>query len=286
MPNDAESQLKLDRPVVLACLDGVLCQGDHLLPGAKSFLRGLLASETRFLLLSNDSWRSVAEWQAVFSREGLSVNREQFLTSAEATTLCLTATAPPGARIMVIGGVGLRTELESHGLEVVDRKPDIVVVGHDPQVTYASLTSACQAVSRGALLIGSNADRTVIASDGSEIPGPGATLAFIEAATGQQAIVMGMPQPLMYHLALERLDVSTSEVTFIGDSLEARSSARMSLRSTQWSRLPAARRSVPFGEVTQSPITSSVRSRTCCRRQCGRPPPHGCMRFASRSPAL
>lgn len=212
--------VRLDRRAALVCLDGVLCQGEHLLPGAQSFMWALIEMGIPFLLLSNDSWRTIEQWQKIFRRNGVDLFPEHFLTSAQAATLCLTATAPPGARAMVIGGSGLVQELQSHGLVIVDRTPDIVAVGHDPLVSYGSLTRACHAVAHGALLVGTNADRTIVADDGTETPGPGASLAWIESVTGHRAVVMGMPQPLMYHLALERLGCSVSETTLIGDGLD------------------------------------------------------------------
>jgi 4-nitrophenyl phosphatase len=52
------------------------------------------------------------------------------------------------------------------------------------------------------------------------VPGAGAILAFIEAATETEPIVIGKPSPRMYRVAVDRMQTSLEETLIVGDRLE------------------------------------------------------------------
>ena len=49
------------------------------------------------------------------------------------------------------------------------------------------------------------------------LPGGGALVAPFEVATGQKAVVIGKPEPLLFEMALERLGVPPEQCVMIGD---------------------------------------------------------------------
>ena len=103
-----------------------------------------------------------------------------------------------------MGERGLREALTSAGIDLVDERPDVVVVGWDRSVDYARLRDASLAVQRGATLIASNADASYPAEDGSRWPGAGAIVAAIETTCVVRAEVMGKPESPILEAALRR----------------------------------------------------------------------------------
>ena len=71
----------------------------------------------------------------------------------------------------------------------------------------------------GLEFIGTNPDRTY-PTPGGLIPGAGAILAAVEAATDICPTIMGKPSPEMYRVAMERLETRPEETLVVGDRLE------------------------------------------------------------------
>ena len=121
-------------------------------------------------------------------------------------------------RAFVVGERGLREALTSAGIDLVDERPDVVVVGWDRSVDYARLRDASLAVQRGATLIASNADASYPAEDGSRWPGAGAIVAAIETTCVVRAEVMGKPESPILEAALRRAGGGRPLV--VGDRLD------------------------------------------------------------------
>jgi 4-nitrophenyl phosphatase len=92
------------------------------------------------------------------------------------------------------------------------------VAGFDRSLTYAKLRRAALFIRAGVPFYGTNPDRTFPTPQGL-IPGAGATLAALEAATDTRAIVIGKPSPSMLYLALDRMGVLPEETLVVGDRL-------------------------------------------------------------------
>ena len=125
----------------------------------------------------------------------------------------------PGGTAFVIGEGGLLTALHRNGYSVVDQSPDYVVVGEGRTVTLEMLETAVQMIFDGARLVATNLDPNCPTKTGTR-PGCGATIAYLEAATGTRAFSCGKPSPIMMREARKELGVSTSETIMIGDTME------------------------------------------------------------------
>jgi 4-nitrophenyl phosphatase len=71
----------------------------------------------------------------------------------------------------------------------------------------------------GAWFIATNPDKTLPTEEGL-IPGNGAIVAALEAATGVAPFVVGKPEPAIFDLALARMGVGKEGAAVIGDRLE------------------------------------------------------------------
>ncbi len=207
-------------------MDGVLWHGEQPMPGLPEFFAFLERHHIAFVLATNNSSRSPGQYVAKLARFGVSIPEENVLTSGQATAAYLASIAPPGAPVYPIGGEGLRHTLTQYGFVCIGgyaaappAQPVYVVVGWDPELTWKKLEEATLLINAGAQLIGTNPDRSYPTERGP-VPGNGAQLAALEAATGVSAVVVGKPSPWMYREALRRMDAGPETTVVIGDRLD------------------------------------------------------------------
>ena len=74
-------------------------------------------------------------------------------------------------------------------------------------------------IRRGAKFVGTNADKTLPSAEG-DIPGAGAIIAAIQAATDVAPLVIGKPERAMFDIAVEKLGVTREAIAMLGDRLE------------------------------------------------------------------
>jgi 4-nitrophenyl phosphatase len=201
-------------------MDGVIYRGKVPIPGAGQFLDALRTTGTPFLLLTNNASLTEAQYAARLAEMGIEMEPERILTSGEATAMYLAQVAPPGTPVFAIGEDGLRTPLEKRGFVLRD-DPDVdyVVVGFDRGFSYQKLSTATLAIRAGAQFIGANPDKTYPNEQGL-VPGNGALLAAIEAATDTAPLVIGKPQPAIFELALQKLQAQPKTTAILGDRME------------------------------------------------------------------
>lgn len=200
-------------------MDGVLYRGRRPLPGAKEFLHHLEERYTAYILVTNNSTRTPEEYVAVLKEMGIDVVPERILTSALATADYLGNLLPQGARLYLIGEEGLYSALAAQGFEFGKGDIEAVVVGMDRQLTYEKLKTATIAIRQGARFVGANPDKSFPAEEAT-LPGAGAILAAIVAATDVKPTIIGKPEPTLFQMALQRMGATEKETGVIGDRLE------------------------------------------------------------------
>jgi len=200
-------------------MDGVLYHGNRQLPGAAEFIVALQGEEIPFLLVTNNSTLTPEAYVDKVGRMGMQVTPEDILTSSIAAAEYLSKVAPPGALVQVIGENGVRTALLDKGFELVDRGGDYVVVGMDRGLTFDVLSRATLAIRAGATFIGTNPDMTLPVEEG-QVPGNGAVLAALQAATGVKPFIIGKPEAALLEIGMERLGVTREGTAILGDRVE------------------------------------------------------------------
>ncbi|MCA9177452.1 MAG: HAD family hydrolase [Planctomycetales bacterium] len=199
-------------------MDGVIYRGGEPIPGAAEFVKRLLRENIPFLFLTNNSQRTRRDVAMKLSRMGIPVGESHIFTCAMATARYLAKRSPHGTAF-VIGEGGLLMALHRNGYAVVDKSPDYVVVGEGRTVNLEMLETAVQMILDGAKLIATNLDPNCPTRHGTR-PGCGATVAYLETATGCRAMSMGKPSPIMMRAARKELGLATSETIMVGDTLE------------------------------------------------------------------
>lgn len=202
---------------VLFDMDGVLYRGAQPLPGVNELLAFLEAHGIGYASITNNASLTPQQFAAKVQQMGLKLAADRIMTSSVATNVYLRSVAPRGTSVYAIGMNGLIEPLFGDGYFTLDEQaPAYVVVGVDFEVTYAKLRAACLAIRAGAGFIGTNPDKTFPAEDGI-VPGCGALLAALEAATDQKPMIIGKPEPGMFIAALALLEAQAPTTLIIGD---------------------------------------------------------------------
>ncbi len=205
---------------VISDMDGVIYRGSQLVNGADHFIHNLLDRGIPFLFLTNNSEQTSMELVLKLKKMGVNgLEEKHFLTSAKTTALFLSQ-QKPGASCYVLGGDGLRHEIEAASCLLSETSPDYVVVGKTRSADFKMLTTASRLVAGGSKFIGTNPDLIDPVEGGGFEPAAGAILAAVEAATGKKPYIVGKPNALMMLIARKQLGAHSSETVMIGDRMD------------------------------------------------------------------
>jgi len=199
-------------------MDGVINKGFHLIPGANEFVERLFAGEHKFLFITNNSYHTPGELKERLHKIGIDVGEEYFYTSAMATASFLDY-QKKNCSAYVIGGKGLKVELERMGVTITNEKPDYVIVGETEEYDYVRIMEATWLIQEGAKFIATNPDITGPTSRGP-VPACGALVSPIQKVTGVTPYFLGKPNPAMMYWARKKLMVHTRNSFMIGDRME------------------------------------------------------------------
>lgn len=202
-------------------LDGVIYRGEQPLPGASDTILALRHLGHQVYFFTNNSSKSRPFYQEKLQRMGIPADIEHIMTAGYATALYLVENGARGASVFAIGEFGLLGELEAVGMNLTDDEPvDYVVVGIDRQFNYSTLVKAQRAILAGAKFIATNPDTTYPLEAGRVVPGNGALVAAIRAATGVDPIMIGKPETAALHEILELARANPADTIVVGDRLD------------------------------------------------------------------
>jgi NagD protein len=203
---------------VIMDMDGVVVQGDHLVPGAQDLLDRLMDRGIKFLILTNNSIYTPRDLAARLQYLGLQVPPESLYTSALATARFLHDQKPNGSAF-AIGESGLTTALHGIDYTLTEHDPDYVVLGETTSYSFDRVARAVRLVMGGARFIATNPDPIGPGREGM-VPATGSLAALITRASGVDAYFVGKPNPLMLRTALRTLDVHSSNAIMVGDRMD------------------------------------------------------------------
>ncbi len=205
---------------VLFDMDGVIYRGKQPLPGVHAVLRFCDEQSIRYACISNNATMTRQQYGEKLAAMHIPISGEQVLGSALATAHYLRSHYPRGTTIYALGMDGLHDALFGDGyFAYQEQQPQLVVQGADMAFGYEKLKIATLAIRAGARFIATNTDRTFPNEEGL-VPGSGTLTAILQAATDVEPLVVGKPQPTMFHVALEWLGSTPEATLMIGDRLE------------------------------------------------------------------
>lgn len=206
---------------IILDMDGVLWKDNEPIGDLPAIFTRLRARGIRVILATNNSTRTPDQYVEKLAKFGVSINLSQVINSANAMAHLLKRAFPQGGPLYVIGEEGLVKALAAQGFTSVgaDGAPIAVVAGLDRQITFEKLKYATLLIRQGLPFYGTNPDRSFPTPYGL-IPGSGAILAALQAATDVSPIIAGKPSPELYNLALEILQLEAQDTLAVGDRLE------------------------------------------------------------------
>lgn len=205
---------------VLLDLDGVVYLGPVAVPGAPEALAQLRERGVRVGFVTNNAARPPAAVAAHLSEIGVPAEPGDVVTAAQAGARLVVDRFGAGAKVLVVGGAGVREALDEVGLvgiESADDDPAAVLQGWGVDLTWAQLNEAAIAIHRGALWFATNVDPTR-PTDRGLVPGNGAAVAAVQLAVPVRPEVAGKPYRPLLAQTVERL--GTHRPLFVGDRLD------------------------------------------------------------------
>ena len=207
-------------------LDGVIWRGSTAIEGAVEAVGRLRAAGKRCFYCTNNSGRTQRDFATRLRGIGLELEEQDVITSSSATAIYLAEQYKEPFTAYVIGGEGIVTALQGIGARILTAEEaaklppvDCVVVGIDRNFTYDKMRLAQQFILRGARFIATNRDATFPTEDGV-VPGAGAVVAGVAAASGVTPLTIGKPEPTMLHLALKNFGLAATTTVMVGDRLD------------------------------------------------------------------
>lgn len=202
---------------LLIDLDGTLYHGRLRIEGADLLIKRLKQLQIPFLFVTNNSSRTPEQVAKHLMDMGIPAVPEEVCTSSLAAAQYI-AEESPGAKVAMLGEVGLREALRSAGLNIVQEDPDYVIQGIDRAFDYNKLTRAVRWIQEGAVSILTNPD-LLLPSDDGLVPGAGSLGAAIEAASGVKPTIIGKPSSIVMKYASEQIGLAPEDTCVIGDNI-------------------------------------------------------------------
>ncbi|MEE1810403.1 HAD hydrolase-like protein [Streptomyces sp. BE133] len=220
-PSGSSTALNEAYDTALLDLDGVVYAGGHAIVHAVESLGAARDGGMHLAYVTNNALRPPAAVAEHLTEIGVPTEPADVITSAQAVARLMADQLPPGARVLVVGGEGLRVALRERGLvpvESADDEPVAVAQGYGgPDMTWGRFAEAAYAIARGVPWFASNTDLTIPSARGIA-PGNGAAVEVVRIATGAEPQVAGKPLPPMHRETVLRTGAERPLV--VGDRLD------------------------------------------------------------------
>jgi HAD superfamily hydrolase (TIGR01450 family) len=205
--------------LVMFDLDGVVYVGGEAIDGVAAAIDRVRGSGRHVAFVTNNASRTPDAVAAKLTKVGVAAEPGDVVTSAQAAARLLAEEHGEGARVLLLGGEGLRVALNEAGLVPVEDPEGAVAVasGYGPDVRWRDIMRAATLVRDGLPYVASNADLTIPTPYGLA-PGHGVLVRTITGFAGVDATVAGKPErPLMEETVLR---VGGDRPLMVGDRLD------------------------------------------------------------------
>ena len=214
-------------------LDGCIWYGGVPAPGAAALISALRTAGRGVFFLTNVSGATASALSVRLNEAGIQTGPEAVMGPLSVLPRHPRLIGRPPA--LVLGTVAVHAVLKQANIPVVTdpKAARVVIVGRDPRMTYGDLAAAVLALDQGATLLALNLDRRVPSTNGVFVPGVGAIVAALTAASGTEPEVVGKPSAFFFTEAIRYFGIQASETVMVGDSLDSdvAGGARVGLRT-------------------------------------------------------
>lgn len=213
----ADSEIFKKTKYFIVDMDGTFYLDGNIIPGADGFLKKVRGSGRDFYFFTNNSSNNVASCRAKLEKMGFPVDENRVIISSH-VTIDFLRRHRPGKTVFLLGNERLTGDFKVSGIELVEDKPDIVVLGFDTTLTYQKIWDAARFIADGAEYIATHPDLNCPTAVGF-MPDTGSMIELFAASTGRRPLIMGKPMTATVDYITHMLSCSREEIAFIGDRL-------------------------------------------------------------------
>ncbi|PVU98526.1 hypothetical protein BB559_001502 [Furculomyces boomerangus] len=221
--------------------DGVIWLGSELIPGVKEVISFLKSSNKNLLYVTNNSTVSRKDYVKKFEKLGLTVTENEIYGSAYATAIYLQKIVKFKAEkeVFIVGGAGIKKELELVGIKVSDKvippmsgtedikkilpdsKIGAIVCGLDLNMSYGKMAFAHinLMTNEDCLFIATNDDSS-FPVENQIFPGAGSILSVLVTSTKKKPAVIGKPYQTMFDSICASHEIDLRRTLMVGDRLD------------------------------------------------------------------
>ncbi len=205
-------------PGLLLDLDGTVCLGETLIPGAGEAI-ATVRRRGHPLVFASNTLEHAADFAGRLTRQGMPAAPDEIIHVPRVLAAYLQEHTP-GATVFAVGERSLIEQLAVHfPISENPEEIEVVVASSDLAFDFNKLNTAFQALRRGARFFATNLNRTWPGPNG-ELPDAGAVIGALEGCTGRRIeAVVGKPSAYFARVALKRLGLPARQVWVVGDSL-------------------------------------------------------------------
>ena len=218
--NQNAERLK-NKKLFLLDMDGTVYNENTVFYGTAAFLDSILSHNAKYVFVTNNSSKSVADYVKKVEKMGIKANEDNFFTSTNASVMLLKKTYQ-GALIYAQGTASFIKELKDGGLNITtvyDKSAKAILLGFDTELTFEKLSTTSKMLcTTNATYYATHPDYVCPVNYGF-VPDLGSMCFGLFKASGKNPIYIGKPKPQMLYSAMEREGVTKEETVVIGDRL-------------------------------------------------------------------
>lgn len=201
-------------------LDGTIYFGENVTDGALDVINAL-GKNYQIFYLTNNSGKMRREIISKLNKMGFMATAQNTYCGSYAISSYLAENKI--TPVYLIGTGGLASDITSCGIRI-ENSSDVsaVVVGIDQLFSYEKIRMALEAIDKGAKLIVANVDSSYPVENNRRMPGCGAMVGAIVAATGHAPdFHIGKPNTYLLELLCREHGFLPKEICVVGDMPES-----------------------------------------------------------------
>ena len=212
-----------NKKLFLLDIDGTIGFDASLFDGAMEFFEEVKKKNGKYIFITNNSTKSIADYVDKFLTMGVAVDKSNFVTSSYATALYLKKQYSDKL-LFVVGTESFVRELKGFGLSVTEKIEDeiaAVVVGFDNELNYEKVRNACELLETRTLdYIATNPDKVCPTNEKTILVDCGSICKCLESATGRTPdITLGKPDPNMLVGIQQQKNLKPEQIAMVGDRI-------------------------------------------------------------------
>lgn len=198
-------------------LDGTIYFGNQLAEKANEVIDCAKKITRHVFFVTNNSAKTrVQIWQKLINM-GINVKLEELITSSYAIAKYLKDNNYTD--VYCVGTDFLKNEITNSGISVFSTKPQVVIVGYNPDFKLSDLDELANIDTKKCKLVVANKERSYPKENGRLVSGAGPIVAAVENLLNKQVdVIVGKPSSEMLNIMVSDLDIKPNEICVIGDS--------------------------------------------------------------------